>query len=245
MKKIFISWALFSCFQLFGQKELYELRVYELFQTSSFKDFNTYFKDYFIPALDNMGIENIGVFEEVSQDLPRKIYVFIPYQNIEKYQEVMVATANDSKMQEASVTLNPVGKPMFNRYDTSLYIAFDGMQRMVRPDENNRFFELRTYESHSEEAYKRKVDMFNEGELDLFEALDFGTVFFGDKIAGDRMPSMTYMLSFETLEERNSNWDLFFNHPTWAKLLNDPAYKDNCCSSISRVFLTPLEYSQL
>lgn len=237
--------ALFGCLHLFGQNEIYELRVYELFQNSNFKDFNSYFKDYFIPALNNKGIENIGVFEAVSQDLPRKIFIFIPYPNIEKYQEVMVALTHDPKMQEASVTLNPLGKPMFNRYDTSLYIAFDGMQKMKKPDNNNRFFELRTYESHSEDAYQRKVDMFNEGELDLFAALDFGTVFFGDKIAGDRMPSMTYLLSFESIEERDTNWGQFFSHPTWEKLLNDPAYKDNCCSSITRVFLSPLNYSQL
>ena len=245
MKKTLFLIAFLSCINLFGQKEIYELRTYELFQSSNFKNFNTYFKDHFIPTLNDQGIENIGVFQEVSEDLPRKIYVFIPYKDMETYQKTRNTMAGDLTLQKTSAELNPLSNPMFNRYQTSLYVAFDGMSKLFKPDNKNRFFELRTYESHSEAAYRRKVNMFNEGELELFEELDFGSVFFGDKIAGDRMPCLTYMLSFESLEERNENWGQFSNHPTWAKLKSDPAYKDSCCSSITRAFLTPMPYSQL
>ena len=245
MKKIFSLVVLLSSINLFGQQEIYELKVYELFQSSSIKNFNAYFEDHYIPALSDKGIQNIGVFSEVSEDLPRKIYVFVPYANMEEYQKVTSDLSSDAELQQASSALNPVDKPMFNRYQSSLYIAFDGMPKMIKPDNKNRFYELRTYESHSEDAYRRKVNMFNEGELDLFAELDFGSVFFGDKIAGDRMPCLTYMLSFESLEERNENWDKFRVHPTWTKLKNDPAYKNSCCSSITRAFLTSMPYSQL
>ena len=214
MKKIFSLVVLLSSINLFGQQEIYELKVYELFQSSSIKNFNAYFEDHYIPALSDKGIQNVGVFSEVSEDLPRKIYVFVPYANMEEYQKVTSDLSSDAELQQASSALNPVDKPMFNRYQTSLYIAFDGMPKMIKPDNKNRFYELRTYESHSEDAYRRKVNMFNEGELDLFAELDFGSVFFGDKIAGDRMPCLTYMLSFESLEERNENWDKFLVHPT-------------------------------
>ncbi|MEK9608214.1 MAG: NIPSNAP family containing protein, partial [Flavobacteriaceae bacterium] len=193
MKKIFSLVVLLSSINLFGQQEIYELKVYELFQSSSIKNFNAYFEDHYIPALSDKGIQNIGVFSEVSEDLPRKIYVFVPYANMEEYQKVTSDLSSDAELQQASSVLNPVDKPMFNRYQTSLYIAFDGMPKMIKPDNKNRFYELRTYESHSEDAYRRKVNMFNEGELDLFAELDFGSVFFGDKIAGDRMPCLTYM----------------------------------------------------
>ncbi len=188
MKKIFSLVVLLSSINLFGQQEIYKLKVYELFQSSSIKNFNAYFEDHYIPALSDKGIQNIGVFSEVSEDLPRKIYVFVPYANMEEYQKVTSDLSSDAELQQASSALNPLDKPMFNRYQTSLYIAFDGMPKMIKPDNKNRFYELRTYESHSEDAYRRKVNMFNEGELDLFAELDFGSVFFGDKIAGDRMP---------------------------------------------------------
>ena len=245
MKKISILIALISCISLFGQNEVYEIRTYELFQYSNFKNFNTYFEDHFIPTLNEQGINNIGVFQEVSEDLPRKIYVFIPFTDMKAYQKARVFMASDLKIQKASAELSPVNKPIFNRYETSLYLAFDGMPKMVKPDNKNRFFELRTYESHSEDAYRRKVSMFNKGELALFDQLDFGSVFFGDKIAGERMPCLTYMLAFESLEERNENWGKFFDHPTWIKLKSDPVYKDSCCSSITRAFLVALPYSQI
>ena len=245
MKKIILLYALITCFDLFGQNELYEIRTYELFQYSNFKNFNNYFENHFIPSLNQQGINNIGVFKEVSEDLPRKIYVFIPYADIKSYHKARLLMASNEIIQKASAELSPVNKPIFNRYETSLYMAFDGMPKMVKPDDKNRFFELRTYESHSEDAYRRKVDMFNEGELELFDQLDFGSVFFGDKIAGEGMPCLTYMLAFESLEERNENWGQFSDHPTWTKLKSDPAYKDSCCSSITRAFLIALPYSQL
>ena len=245
MKKALILLALISCTDLFGQKEIYEIRTYELFQYSNFKNFNTYFEDYLIPALNQQGIHNIGVFREASEDLPRKIYVFIPYADMTTYQNVSNSVRRNAKIQKASAQLSPVNKPIFNRYETSLYMAFEGMPKMVKPDDKNRFFELRTYESHSEDAYRRKVNMFNEGELELFDQLDFGSVFFGDKIAGGQMPCLTYMLAFESLQERNQNWAKFSDHPTWTKLKSDPAYKDSCCSSITRAFLVPMPYSQL
>ena len=245
MKKTILLFTLVTCFNLFAQKEIYEIRTYELFQSSNFNDFNSYFKDHFIPVLNQNGIKNIGVFQEVSEDLPRKIYVFIPYSNMLTYEKTRSVIASDEKLQKVSAALNPLSKPLFNRYQTSLYIAFDGMPMMIQPDDKNRFFELRTYESHSEDAYMRKIKMFNEGELQLFDELDFGAVFFGDKIAGDRMPCLTYMLSFESLQERNENWGQFVNHPTWNKLKGDPKYKDSCCSSITRTYLTEMPYSQL
>jgi hypothetical protein len=245
MKKILLLFALILSIQLLAQQQVYEIRTYELFQYSNFKNFNTYFKDYFIPIMNQHGIKDIGVFEEISEDLPRKIYVFIPFANMETYQKARAHMASNSKLQKASSVLSPQDQPIFNRYETSLYMAFDGMPKMVKPDDKNRFFELRTYESHSEDAYRRKVNMFNEGELELFDQLDFGSVFFGDKIAGDRMPCLTYMLAFESLEERNENWGQFSDHPTWTKLKSDPAYKDSCCSTITRTFLIPMSYSQL
>ena len=245
MKKIFFLIAIINFINLFGQNEVYEIRTYELFQYSNFKNFNTYFRDHFIPALNQQGVDNIGVFQEVSQDLPRKIYVFIPFADMEFYKRIRAFIASDEKIQKASARLSPISKPIYNRYETSLYLALDGMPNIVKPDNKNRFFELRTYESHSEDAYRRKVNMFNEGELALFDQLDFGAIFFGDKIAGERMPCLTYMLAFESLEERNKNWGQFHDHPTWIKLKGDPAYRESCCSSITRVFLTEMPYSQL
>jgi hypothetical protein len=97
MKKALLSIAIICCFNLSGQNEVYEIRTYELFQYSNFKKFNTYFNDYFIPSLNQQGINNIGVFREASEDLPRKIYVFIPFADMETYQKARNVMATDAK----------------------------------------------------------------------------------------------------------------------------------------------------
>ena len=163
MKKLVLITAFLFCLNLLAQREFYELRTYELYQSSNFKDFNTYFEDYLIPTLNKKGINNIGVFREASMDLPRKMYVLIPYPNITVYQSVSRSIKGDPNNADASVKLNKKNSPMFNRYSTSLYDAFEGMPNLVTPNAENRFFELRTYESHSEDAFRRKVNMFNEG----------------------------------------------------------------------------------
>ena len=132
MKKILLLFALILSIQLLAQQQVYEIRTYELFQYSNFKNFNTYFKDYFIPIMNQHGIKDIGVFEEISEDLPRKIYVFIPFANMETYQKARAHMASNSKLQKASSVLSPQDQPIFNRYETSLYMAFDGMPKMVK-----------------------------------------------------------------------------------------------------------------
>lgn len=245
MKKTFLISTFLFCFNLFAQKEFYELRTYELFQSSSVKSFNQYFEKAFIPVLNKLGVKNIGVFKEVSESLPRKFYLLIPYESFDKYQAVVASIASDSELISASKTYNLHGKPMFNRYDTSLYKAFDGFPKILKPAAGKGFFELRTYESFSQDAARRKVNMFNEGEIKIFDDVELGSVFFGEKIAGDRMPCLTYLLSFDSLEERNNNWDKFRVHPDWNRMKNDEAYKNSCCSSITRVFLSSLPFSQL
>ena len=117
--------------------------------------------------------------------------------------------------------------------------------KISKPAAGKGFFELRTYESFSQDAARRKVNMFNEGEIKIFDDVELGSVFFGEKIAGDRMPCLTYLLSFDSLQERNNNWDDFRVHPDWIRMKNEEAYKNSCCTSITRVFLSSLPFSQL
>ncbi|MDM8173244.1 NIPSNAP family protein [Olivibacter sp. 47] len=69
-------------------------------------------------------------------------------------------------------------------------------------------------------------------------------VFFGEVIAGDRLPRITYMLTCNSMEERDKGWSAFGADPEWKKLLADPQYA-NTISKISNSFLIPTPYSQV
>ena len=138
----------------------------------------------------------------------------------------------------------PPNKKVYNRFTTSFLIAFDGLPKLIKPKEATKLFELRTYEGYSEDAVRRKVDMFNKEEFSIFDATGLNSVFFGEQISGPLMPALTYMLAFESMEERNINWEKFSKNSEWKRVSILKEYS-NTVSDIKRVFLKPLEYSQL
>ena len=109
-----------------------------------------------------------------------------------------------------------------------------------------RIFELRTYESPSFVALARKVGMFNDAEMGIFERLGMRPVFFGETIVGPRQPNLMYMLSYDDLAARDTLWKAFGKDPEWAKLRVRPGLTDpEIVANISNVILRPLAFSAI
>jgi hypothetical protein len=109
-----------------------------------------------------------------------------------------------------------------------------------------RIFELRTYESNNGTTLARKIRMFNEGEAAIFKRLGMQPVFFGETIVGSKMPSLTYMLSYDDLAARDRLWKEFGADPEWQKLRSKPGYSDaEIVSNISNQILRPLPFSEI
>ena len=245
-KKYFISLFILLSVLTFGQKEYYELRKYELPYNSSEKELHLYLKNALIPALNQKGIKNIGVFEDLGNSIPKIIYLLIPYQSIEMYSQAITALNKDKNFLKKRKEYDRIrlSKKVYNRYTTSFLIAFDGLPKLINPKPGSKLFELRTYEGYSEDAVRRKIKMFNEGELLIFKETGLNSVFFGEQVSGSLMPALTYMLSFSSMEERDVNWKKFADHPEWKRMSALKEYEDTV-SDIKRNFLKPLSYSQL
>jgi hypothetical protein len=123
-------------------------------------------------------------------------------------------------------------------------LAFDAAPVIQLPTKSQRLFELRIYEGYSEDAVKRKVRMFNEGEIDIFKNVKINGVFFGENISGKDLPCLTYLSVYDNMEARDQAWKEFLAHPDWQKLSKLPEYA-NTVSKIHRIFLQPLPYSQV
>ena len=109
-----------------------------------------------------------------------------------------------------------------------------------------RFFELRTYESHSKKANRKKIEMFNIGEIDIFRRAGLTPVFFGETLVGSKLPNLTYLLVYENMAAKDKAWATFGADPDWKKLRSTPGFTDpEIVSNISNVFLRPAPYSQL
>ena len=129
-------------------------------------------------------------------------------------------------------------------------LAFEGMPKLTVPaamaEHRSRVFELRTYESPTDQDHQRKVEMFNSGEFDIFAKAGFWQIFYGDTLIGPRMPNLTYMVGFESLAERDKKWATFASLPDWKKLSSSPRYAfEDIVSSITNLILSPAPYSQI
>jgi hypothetical protein len=232
--------------------EYYQLRRYQLHSGPQTTLTQSYFADALIPALTRLGLGPIGAFQADFGTQSPAFYLLIPAASVEALAQITLRLAVDPAFLKAADPFwnAPASAPSFDRVETSLLSAFSGWPRLTPPPaaaaKSKRIFQMRTYESPSEQAHIRKVEMFNSGEFACFIAAGFHPVFFADTLIGSRMPCLTYMLSLSSLDEYNARWDAFRNHPDWKKLSSNPRYNyEPIVSNITNLILSPLPSSQV
>ncbi len=230
----------------FSQSEVYELRTYEIDFFKPEQVLHDYFQKALIPALNRQGIEHVGVFEEQGQVLPKKIYMLITYDSMKAFSDRdAVLNKDEAYAKDAAAYMKASTEEIpFKRMSSSLIRASTVFTNLVKPADDSGVFELRIYEAYSEDALRRKVKMFNDHEFQIFEDVDLPMVFFGENISGDQMPCLTYMLAFKDMEAHKKAWSQFGPHPEWQRIIKLEEYA-NTVSLITRVFLKPVDYSQL
>jgi NIPSNAP protein len=228
-------------------REFYQLRRYALQTGPQVAMTEKYISEALIPALAKRG-GPIGAFRlDIGPETPT-FYVLIPI-----LAPAMAATLELDLVQDADYVKAaepfwsaPASSPAFLRIDSSLLVAFEGWPRITPPAKGKRIFQLRTYESPSYRDHLLKVRMFHSGEFEIFKSAGFQMVFFGDTLIGQRMPSLTYMLSFADLAELDAKWAVFRNDPAWKKLSADPGFAfEAIVSNITNLVLSPLTASQI
>lgn len=230
-------------------QQYYELRTYTLKNADQEKVVSDYLQQAAIPAYNQLGIKAVGCFRELNPQEQSKIFLLIPADSLEQLVSLSTKLASDKAYASAGdVYLNkPATDPAYVRIESSLLKAFTGFPQLVVPEKKPRIFELRRYESHSETAGAKKINMFNSmGEIEIFKRVGLTPVFFGETIIGDLRPNLTYMITFDDMAEHDKNWKVFGSDPDWKKISSIPEYKDaNIVSKITRTFLAPLEFSQV
>ena len=128
--------------------------------------------------------------------------------------------------------------------------AFEGMPQIEVPPTDSkraaRIFEVRMYESNNLSTLRRKLNMFNTGEMGVFKRLGMQPVFFGEMVVGPKLPNLVYMLSFDDLAAREKAWRAFGGDAEWKKLRETPGWSDaEIVSNITNFIVTPLPFSQI
>ena len=227
------------------KKEVYELRLYSFDSTEKRDQFCKFLGKAAIPALNRLDISPVGVFqfEEEKADL----YVLLPCACPATLLSSTTKLLSDETYLKdgAAVVGSPKSDPAFKSLESSLLLAFDGIPKTEVPTKKaSRIFQLRIYQAHNAERGKKKVAMFNNGELETFRATGMDPVFFGETLIGTKIPNLTYMLGFDDMAAKEAAWKKFLAHPKWNEMKNDPQYKDTV-STITNLILRPAACSQI
>lgn len=232
-----------------SKQEYYELRVYTLKNKAQEQLVEDYYQHAAIPAYNRLGSKAVGVFKEMNPNGQTKIYVLIPFKSVDEFlaaEEKLLQDASYQKMGAAYLQA-PASAPAYERMESSLLRSFAHLPVLEVPENKPRIFELRRYESAGELAGKKKMEMFNDaGEIDIFKRVGLTPVFFGETLIGTFQPNLTYMLTFDDMEERSKNWKSFGGDPEWKKISSMPEYADaKIVSRITATFLVPTAFSQI
>jgi hypothetical protein len=202
------------------------------------------------PALARAGSKLCGAFASViAPDGP--FYVTISqYASLAALENALAALKADPVHRSALEKLSSGAGLPFVRLESSLLRSFDKMPTPILANSGDkrapRIFELRMYESQSFVTLARKIGMFNDAEMGIFERLGMRPVFFGETIVGPRQPNLMYMLSYDDLAARDTLWRAFGKDPEWAKLRVQPGFTDpEIVANISNVILRPLGFSAM
>jgi hypothetical protein len=216
--------------------QYYELRVYTTQSDAQQKRVNDYWQNAAVPAYNRMGIKPIGVFTEQEDSATNKIYVLIPCDSVEIFAAIPAKLGADADYQNAAAEFlaAPKSNPAYDRFESSLLVAFDGMKHISVPpaDQKPNVFELRTYKSPSEGKSLNKIKMFESGEITTMKEVGLAPIFYGRTVVGSTMPSLTYLTCGENMDEHKKHWQGFSAAPVWKQLQADPQYKDNMIGMI-------------
>jgi hypothetical protein len=218
-----------------AQTDIYEIRIYSLKSAAQVDVTDLYLKDVWLPAMHRMGIKNIGVFKPISNDTAsvKQIVLLIPFISLDVWRKTKTSINGDQNYEDNAKTFldaDTANLP-FVRVSSTLLQAFEYQPKLIpttlksNPDA---IYELRSYESATDQLHRTKVEMFNEGgEIALFKRLDFQAIFYGDVISGNKMPNLEYMVVFSDTASRNAHWKAFGNSPEWKSISVAPKYRNN------------------
>jgi len=228
----------------------FELRFFHLRNDFERSRLDALLKDVYLPVSNRLGFGPVGFFNVSAGPNMPMLVGLTSYPSLAAMETALDQLAADSVWNKALEEFSKPREPAYARKESRLIRAFASMPSIeVPPQEAGRaarVFELRVYEARNLRASLTKIKMFEEGEITIFRKTGLLPVFFGQTVVGTGLPSLTYMLAYDSVEAREENWRKFLSHPDWIKLRAMPGYSDaEIVSNIHSCFLRPTNYSPI
>jgi len=228
------------------QHQFYEWRTYRTNKITQQNRIKDYLQTAALPAWKRQAVGPVGVFTEFGEQASAGVHVLLTLETAVQAATLRAGLETDPQYREAAAQYLATKKdePAFARIESTLLVAFDGQPRLIIPNQAPRLLELRTYQSYSEAKARRKIEMFNDGEIPIFHKAGFETVFFGESLIGTGLPNLKYLLAAADMEANQASWKAFVAHPDWKAMKDLPKYADTV-SHIDKQFLVPTSFSEV
>lgn len=233
-----------------AQREFYELRRYHIESVEQQDLVLEHLEASLMPALGRAGLDRIGVFVPAEGSEGHDVHMLLPFSNLAVLGSLDDTLATDEAYQDAARPFyeSTDKDAAYARIESRLLQAFSGMPVIELPAQTKtratRIFELRTYESRTADAARRKVEMFDKGEIQLMRDVGLGPVFYGATRIGHDVPNLTYMLSADDRKVHAEHFQAFLASPEWDRMKAIPRYLGTV-SKITNWFLQPVGFSQI
>ncbi|PYV89904.1 MAG: NIPSNAP family containing protein [Acidobacteria bacterium] len=228
----------------------FELRFYHLRNDLERARLDAFLKQAYLSMSQRIGSGPLGFFDlSVGPEQPLLI-VLTSYPSLAAMESALDKMGKDDSWNKALDEFDR-GKGMsYVRIESRLLRAFASLPALeipaLEPARPSHVFELRIYESRNMRASETKIKMFDDDEVTIFRRCGLLPVFFGQTVIGPGMPSLTYMLAYESIEAREEAWRKFSSDPDWIKLRAKPELADReIVSNIHSYLLRPTNYSPI
>jgi hypothetical protein len=127
----------------------------------------------------------------------------------------------DPAYQKAYEELERPADPPFDSLQRTLLAATDFSPEIAPPAErpkSPRYFEIRTYHSPTQRQLRMLHERFSSAEIAVFHRSGVHPILYANTIAGPDMNSLTYMMPFASLADREKAWAAFSADPEWVKV---------------------------
>ena len=241
----------FSFSALAATRDYYQIQVFRLTGKAQEEKMDNYLKNAYLPALHRAGIHKVGVFKPIESDTTsgKRVYIWMSFTSLDQFAKVQDVIQKDKVFQTKGIDFlgAPFDQKPYIRKESILLKAFQEAPNFVIPNystaPSERIYELRSYEGPTDNLFRQKVKMFNEGgEIKLFKTLKFNALFNAEVISGSTMPNLMYMSTFADMAAHDAHWKSFGTHPDWKKLSSLDEYK-NTVSKAVVTLLHPTDYS--
>ena len=226
----------------------FELQTYRLQAGAQVGRLLGWLENRALPLLQKSGLGPVGIFSvEVGPQLPA-VLVLIPYPSLNELEAARLRPGNEANWEAARADLEAGGEP-FYRLDTSLFRATSFcplLKAATAGDPPHKLYELRIYESPTQQQLGYLHERFAGGEIDVFHKSGIHPILYADTLIGPDQPNMVYLIPFESQDRREKAWAAFRENPEWTKLRDESLRRGGeIVRNITNLLLVPASASML